>query len=245
MSLHRTWATAGRVLRQLRHDPRTVGLLMAVPVVLMGILAWMLQGRDSDFERFGLPLLGIFPLVVMFLVTSVTTLRERTSGTLERLLTMPIDKADFVLGYALAFGSVAVVQAAVVAGVSFGAFGLRAPGAAGLVVVVAVADALLGTALGLALSALASTEFQAVQFMPAFILPQVLLCGFIVPRPEMPAFLRWLSDVLPMSYAVDATKKLAVSSHPGAGFWGDLAVVGAFVAAALLIGSLTLRRRTS
>lgn len=244
MSPRRTWATCRRVLLQLRHDPRTVGLLVAVPVVLMGLLAWMLHGRDRDFDRFGLPLLGIFPLVVMFLVTSVTTLRERTSGTLERLLTMPLDRADLVLGYALAFGAVAVVQAGVAAGLSFGAYGLHAPGSAGLVVLVAVADALLGTALGLALSALATTEFQAVQFMPAFILPQLLLCGFIVPRPQLPSVLRWLSDVLPMSYAVDATKKLVTSSHVGADFWGDLVVVAAFVAAALLLGSLTLRRRT-
>lgn len=244
MSARRTWATSRRILLQLRHDPRTVGLLIVVPVVLLGILAWMLHGRDGDFDRFGPPLLGIFPLVVMFLVTSVTTLRERTSGTLERLLAMPMDKADFVLGYALAFGSVAVVQAGVAAGISFGAFGLRVHGPATLVVVVAVADALLGTALGLGLSAMATTEFQAVQFMPAFILPQLLLCGIIVPRAQLPAFLRWISDVLPMSYAVDATKKLAVSPHPGSGFWGDLVVVGAFAIVALLLGSLTLRRET-
>ena len=244
MSLRRTLSTTRRVLLQLRHDPRTIGLLVVVPVVLMGLLAWSLHGRRGDFDLFGPPLLGIFPLVVMFLVTSVTTLRERTSGTLERLLTMPLDKADFVVGYALAFGSVAVVQAAVAAGFSFGAFGLRVEGPAVLVGVVAVADALLGTALGLALSALARTEFQAVQFMPAFILPQLLLCGIAVPRPQLPGALRWISDVLPMSYAVDATKKLALAPHPGAGFWGDLVVVGAFAAVSLLLGSLTLRRRT-
>ena len=82
MTWRRTRATAGRVLRQLRHDPRTVALLVAVPAVLMGLLAWILHGRDHDFDTFGPQLLGIFPLIVMFLVTSVATLRERTGGTL-------------------------------------------------------------------------------------------------------------------------------------------------------------------
>jgi len=244
VTLRRTSATARRVLRQLRHDPRTVGLILAVPAVLMGLLAWVLHGRDGNFDQFGPPLLGIFPLIVMFLVTSVATLRERTSGTLERLLTTPLAKADFVMGYALAFGLAAVVQALVVSGLSFGLYGLHVAGSAWLVVVVAVVDALLGTALGLSLSALASTEFQAVQFMPAFILPQLLLCGIIVPRAQLPAPLHWLSDILPMTYAVGATQQLSTSATVTSEFLLDIGVVTAFVVAALLLGATTLRRRT-
>jgi len=244
MTWRRTSATTRRVLKQLRHDPRTVALLLAVPVVLMGLLAWTLHGRTGDFDRFGPPLLGIFPLIVMFLVTSVATLRERTNGTLERLLTMPLAKAEFVVGYALAFGLTAVVQGLVVSGFSFGLYGLHVNGSTWLVIVVAVVDALLGTALGLSLSALASTEFQAVQFMPAFILPQVLLCGIVVPRSQLPAVLHWLSDVLPMSYAVGATQQLSVSTTVTSEFLLDLGVVALFVFAALLLGAATLRRRT-
>jgi ABC-2 type transport system permease protein len=244
MTWRRTGGTCRRVLRQLRHDPRTLALLVAVPAVLMGLLAWILHGRDHDFDVFGPQLLGIFPLIVMFLVTSVATLRERTSGTLERLLTMPVTKADFVLGYALAFGLAAVVQALVVSGLCFGPYGLQVAGSAWLLVLVAVLDALLGTALGLSLSALASTEFQAVQFMPAFLLPQLLLCGIIVPRAQLPVALHWVSDVLPMSYAVSATQQ--VSSHAGVTgeFVADLVVVAGFVVAALALGAATLRRRT-
>lgn len=244
MSWGRTRATAGRVLRQLRHDPRTVGLLVAVPAVLMGLLAWILQGRDHDFDRFGPQLLGIFPLVVMFLVTSVATLRERTSGTLERLLTMPMAKAEFVLGYAIAFGLAAVAQALVVSGLCFGPYGMTVRGDAWFVVVVAVLDALLGTALGLSVSALATTEFQAVQFMPAFILPQLLLCGIIVPRPALPTFLHWISYLLPMSYAVDATQQLSTNAAITTEFVVDLIVVGTFLVVSLALGAATLRRRT-
>lgn len=244
MSWRRTSATAGRVLSQLRHDPRTVGLLVAVPAVLMGLLTWILHGRDHDFDHFGPQLLGIFPLVVMFLVTSVATLRERTNGTLERLLSMPMGKADFVLGYAIAFGLAAIVQALVVSGLCFGPYGMTVRGEAWLVIVVAVLDALLGTALGLSVSALATTEFQAVQFMPAFILPQLLLCGIIVQRSELPNVLHWISYLLPMSYAVDATQQLSTHSAVTTQFVVDVVVVGVFLVMALALGAKTLRRRT-
>jgi ABC-2 type transport system permease protein len=219
-------------------------MLVAVPAALMGVLAWLLQGRDHDFDTFGPQLLGIFPLVVMFLVTSVATLRERTGGTLERLLTMPMGKADFVLGYAIAFGLAAIVQALVVSGLCFGPYGMTVRGQSWLVVLVAVLDALLGTALGLSVSALAATEFQAVQFMPAFILPQLLLCGILVPRAELPSVLRGISYVLPMSYAVDATQQLSKHVVLTAQFVTDVLVVGGFLAVSLALGAATLRRRT-
>ena len=185
--LRRTRATARRVLRQLRHDPRTVALLLAVPAVLMGLLAWILHDRPGDFDQFGPPLLGIFPLIVMFLVTSVATLRERTSGTLERLLTMPMAKADFVLGYALAFGLARRGPGRARLGTLRSAStGCTCRGRPGSWSSWPWSTRCLGTALGLSLSALASTEFQAVQFMPAFILPQLLLCGLIVPARPAP-----------------------------------------------------------
>jgi ABC-2 type transport system permease protein len=244
VSWRRTGATARRVLRQLRHDPRTLGLIVAVPAVLMGMLAWILQGRGQDFDTFGPQLLGIFPLIVMFLVTSVATLRERTGGTLERLLTMPLGKGDFVFGYALALGLAAVIQALVVSGLCFGPYGMSVRGAAWLVVVVAVLDALLGTALGLSVSALATTEFQAVQFMPAFILPQLLLCGIILPRSQLPTVLHWVSYALPMSYAVDATQQVSAHATVTGQFYVDLAAVAGFLVVALALGASTLRRRT-
>jgi ABC-2 type transport system permease protein len=220
-----------------------VALILVVPCVLMGLLAWMLSG--PDFDRYGAPLLGIFPLIVMFLTTSVATLRERESGTLERLLSMPIGKADFVLGYAVAFGTLAVLQAVVVSGLSIGVFGLDVAGPAWAIVVIAVVNALLGTALGLFVSAFAETEFQAVQFMPALILPQLLLCGIVVPRDELPTPLELLSDLMPMSYAVDATTEVMTNAVVTSEFWISVAVVAAFMVVGLTFGAATLRRRTS
>ena len=242
MSPRLTIVTAGRVLRQLRADHRTVALMLVVPCVLIGLLAWVLDG-SALFDRIGASLLGVFPFVVMFIVTSVATLRERTSGTLERLLTTPLGKADFLVGYALAFAVVAVVQALLASAFSVWVSGLDVAGSVGTLVVVAAVSAIVGTSLGLLASAFARTEFQAVQFMPAFVLPQFLLCGLIVPRESMPAPLQWLSDVLPLSYAVDAMQEVTAGAALGT-VGLNLLVLLAFAAGALLLGSLTLRRRT-
>lgn len=180
-----TGATALRVLAQLRRDPRTVALLLLVPALLMTLLRYVFDGQPETFDRLGAPLIGLFPFITMFLVTSITMLRERTGGTLERLMSMPMAKLDLLSGYGLAFAAVAAVQAGITAGVAFLALGLDVEGSAAAVVALAVANAVLGMALGLFVSAFASSEFQAVQFMPAFVLPQLILCGLFVPREEM------------------------------------------------------------
>jgi len=238
-------ATGRRVLLQLRGDPRTLALLLLVPCALEALIKWVFEGTPEVFQRVGVPLVGIFPLISMFLVTSIAMLRERTTGTLERLMTMPLAKLDLLAGYALAFAVIAVVQAAAVSAVAIGLLDLHVAGSTALVVALAVLNALLGMALGLFLSAFAATEFQAVQFMPAFLLPQLLLCGILAPRDSMSDVLRWLSAVLPMTYAYDALSRVAA----GDGLRGDVAVdVAVLVAAALAslaLGAATLRRRTA
>jgi ABC-2 type transport system permease protein len=244
MSAALTLATAGRVLRQVRADRRTLALLLVVPCVLMGLLAWVYEGTGV-FDRLGAPLLGIFPFIVMFLVTSVTTLRERTSGTLERLLTTPLGKADLIGGYAVAFGALAVVQACLATGFAIWVCGLDVAGSTPLLVLIAVVDALLGAALGLFVSAFAATEFQAVQFLPALVLPQFLLCGLLTPRDDLPGFLHAVSDVLPLSYAVDAMTTVTSQTSGAGDALRDVGVVALYVAGAIALGSATLRRRTA
>ena len=240
-----TVATAARILRQLKGDHRTIALMVVVPCVLVGLLAWIYVDSPMPiFDRIGASLLGVFPFVVMFVVTSVATLRERTSGTLERLLTTPLGKGDLMLGYALAFGLMAIIQALVATSFAVWVCGLDIEGPLWLLVVVALLDALLGTALGLLASGFARTEFQAVQFMPAFILPQFLLCGLLADRDTLPDGLRQVSDVLPLSYAVDAMKELTTNADPLPDIWPALLIVAAWIIASLVLGSLTLRRRT-
>ncbi|MGH8969772.1 MAG: ABC transporter permease [Actinomycetes bacterium] len=244
MSARATLATTRRVLGQLRHDHRTLVLLLVVPCVLITLLAWIYEGSGT-FDRIGAPLLGLFPFVVMFLVTSVATLRERTSGTLERLLTMPIGKLDLLVGYALAFGALAAIQAGLAGALAIYVLGLDVAGPVGMVFLVAVLDALLGMALGLFVSAFAATEFQAVQFMPAVVLPQFLLCGLLIQRDQMNDVLYAVSSALPLSYAVDAMSSLVSSTAVDPEVWADLGVIVGCIVLALGVGAATLRRRTA
>ncbi|MFI8854763.1 ABC transporter permease [Streptomyces sp. NPDC053499] len=245
MNAARTLATARRVLRQLAHDPRTIALLLLVPVLLLVLLYYVFDADRRSFDSIGASLLGIFPLVTMFLVTSIATLRERTSGTLERLLSMPLGKADLIVGYALAFGVLAVVQASVATGVAVWFLDLDIAGSPWLLLFIALLDALLGTALGLFVSAFAASEFQVVQFMPAVVFPQILLCGLFAPRGSMQPALEAVSNVLPMSYAVDGMTE--VLKHPDAtgDFVRDAAIVAGSALLVLFLGAATLRRRTA
>jgi ABC-2 type transport system permease protein len=243
MSARATLATALRVLRQVRRDRRTVVLMLVVPSLLLTLFKYVFNGQAATFNRVGGPLVGMFPFIIMFLITSITMLRERTTGTLERLMTLPLSKLDLLAGYGIAFALVAAVQASITSAVAFGLLGLDVEGSVWVVVVLAVCNALLGVALGLLASAFAQTEFQAVQFMPAFVLPQVLLCGLLVPRERMAEALQWLSYVLPLTWAFEGLQTAVAGGSAGT-VGRDAAIVIGTTVVALALGAATLRRRT-
>ncbi|WKU07514.1 ABC transporter permease [Micromonospora sp. HUAS LYJ1] len=243
-------ATTARILRQLRHDRRTVALLVVVPTVLLTLVYFMYAdqpappGQPSPFDRVALVMLGFFPFIIMFLVTSIAMLRERTSGTLERLLTTPLGKLDLLFGYGIAFGLAGAVQSTVAAAAAYRLLGLTTAGSAGLVVLIAAVNAVLAVALGLFCSAFARTEFQAVQFMPVVVAPQLLLCGLFVPRDQMAGWLQAVSDALPLSYAVEALQEVGAHSAPTGLMWRDVSIVAGAAVLALVLAAATLRRRS-
>lgn len=239
----RTLATARRVLQQLSHDRRSIALIIVMPSLLLLLFKYVYDGNPAIFNRIGPQMLGLFPFIIMFLITSVTMVRERTSGTLERLLTTPLKRGELILGYGLAFGFAGLVQALVSSAVAIWILNLDVM-TPWVVVLFAVVDAVLGTALGLLMSAFAVTEFQAVQFMPLVVIPQILLCGLLAPRDSMAPVLRWLSNVMPLSYATDAFTAARTTSGLDAEMWLDLGVLVGCFAVAIALASLTLRRRT-
>lgn len=241
--MNRTLATTKRVLQQLSHDRRSLALIVVLPSLLLLLFKYVFDGNPMAFNRVGPQMLGIFPFVIMFLLTSVTMVRERTSGTLERLLTTPLRRGELILGYGIAFGIAALVQSVVSSIVAIWLLDMdvKTPW---VVVLFAVVDAILGTALGLLMSAFAVTEFQAVQFMPLVVIPQILLCGLIAPRESMATALEWTSDVMPLSYAADAFTLAGQTENMSSDMWVDLAVLVGCCVAAIALASLTLRRRT-
>ncbi|MFG3342972.1 ABC transporter permease [Glycomyces sp. NPDC048151] len=245
MSLRITFITAGRILRQLLNDRRTVVLILAVPSLMIALISAIMDAAPQVFDTVGLILLAFFPFMMMFMITSITLLRERTGGTLERLMTTPTGKLDLVCGYAIAFGAAAAAQTAIAATVAFAFLGLDTAGPVWAVFLIAIVAALFGMALGLFVSAFATTEFQAIQFMPVFVVPQLLLCGLIWPRDQMAGWLQGVSDVLPVTYAVKALTEVQVNTEITAAMWGDLAIVAAAALVATALGAATLRRRTN
>ncbi|HEY2670836.1 MAG TPA: ABC transporter permease [Rugosimonospora sp.] len=244
MSATILFSTTARVLRQLTHDRRTIAMVIVLPLLLLTVVYYLFQNTPGTFDRIGLVMLCVFPFVLMFLITSIAMLRERTSGTLERLLTTPLHKLDLLFGYGIAFGLLAAVQAAAGTGLAYWAFGLQTAGSPGLVIVIAVADAVLGMALGLFFSAFAASEFQAVQFMPLVAFPQIFLCGLFVARDQMAGWLHAVSTAMPLTYAVQGLQEVGGHPDPTGLMWRDLCIVLGAAVLALGLAAATLRRRT-
>ncbi|GAB2532815.1 ABC transporter permease [Nocardia heshunensis] len=245
MSVSLTLATTLRVLTQVRHDRRTIALVITVPSLLLALLRFIFDDRLDIFDQIGLMLLGIFPFTSMFLITSVAMLRERVSGTLERLLSTPLHKLDLLFGYAIAFAILAAIQASLACAVAYGLLNLRTQGNIATVLLIAVSTAILGCCTGLFTSAFARTEFQALQFMPAIVFPQILLCGLIWPREEMSTALQIASDAMPLRYAAEAMSEVGTFPLPTTRLWLDLLVLAAFAVATLFAGAATLRRQSN
>jgi ABC-2 type transport system permease protein len=244
MNIHCTFAVVERVLRQLRRDPRTLVLIFAVPPLLLWLVDGIFTNAPGTFDRVGPLMLGLFPFTLMFVITSIALLRERTQGTLDRLMASPIGRGDLVVGYAIAFALVALVQSAITLVVGLGLLGLPNEGSLSLTVALVLGQALLGIALGLFLSAFARSEFQAVQFLPAVVLPQVFLAGLLVPVDRLPRVLEGVARLLPLTYAFEALDRIMRQGRGlGDGRVGlDLAVLAGALAILLVVGSLTLPR---
>lgn len=243
MNPKRLFSTTTRVLMQLRHDPRTIGLVLFVPTILMIILYYVFEDAQNVFEQFAPLALGIIPFTLMFIVSSVAMLRERTSGTLERLLTMPISKFELIAGYAFAFAFLALLQSSLASYVVTDILNVEIAGGLLKVVVVAILAGVTGMSFGLFFSAFATSEFQAVQFMPAFVLPQFLTCGLFVPRENMAQVLEWFSDIMPLSYVVNAMEEIRNHKEWTDILQKDILILLGFILLAIVLGTLTLRRK--
>jgi ABC-2 type transport system permease protein len=247
MSAHlRLWAASvRRIVAQLSHDHRTVAIVLVVPLVLLTLLHEIYADDARLANRVETQMLAVFPVFIMFLLTAVAMVRERTSGTLERLLTTRLGKADLLLAYGAGFGLLAAAQAAAMTAFCTFVLGTDFAGPLGYVLLVSAVTALLGVSLGLLASAVSRSEFQAVQMFPVLVVPQILLCGLLGARENMADWLHALSTWLPLTYSIEALGEVSASSDVSADYWRYVAILAGCVVGLLILASTTLRRRTA
>lgn len=244
MSPRLTFATAGRIFRQIAHDRRTIALVVVAPLVIISLLYFLFDEQQPFVSNIMLYGIVIFPIMLMFLLTAIATVRERISGTLERLMTTPVGRGDILFGYALAYDLLATIQVIIATTYCYTVLGMEVEGPAWAVFLAALVAGLLGVSFGLLASAVSKTEFQAVQFFPALMVPQLLLCGIFGPREDMADWLKAISDVLPVTYAAQAAHEMFANAEPTELYWASFGIAAGAVVLLLAIASATLKRRT-
>lgn len=236
-------ATVQRIMREITGDKRTVALIVAVPSLLLTLLYFVYDGSKL-FNSVAVMMLGVFPMLLMFIVASVTMQRERKSGTLERLMTTRLTTVQLLLSYGIAFSLFALVQALVLVAIAYFFLGVTTSVSIGWIFLVAPLAGIVGGSFGLLASAFAENEFQAVQFMPVFFGPQFFLGGVLVPRDQMNSVLHVISNFLPLSYVIDTLRSFLTDSSLSSDTWWNLGVVVLFALGVLILAAVSMPRAT-
>ena len=232
---------AGRVMRQLIRDHRTMALILIVPLVVMTLIGLSFP-EGSVLNYIAPALLATLALFFGFLLTGISFLRERSQGTMERLMASPVSRIDIVLGYILGFSLFAVAQSLIILLFTIFVLQVQYQGALWQIFVFLIIITVMALNLGLFASTFARTEFQVVQFIPLVIVPQVLLGGIFWPVEQMPTYLEYIAKVLPLTYAVDGLKGIMLQGQTLLGVSLDLGVLVAFAIALSVLGAVALRR---
>ncbi len=242
MSVDRTVAIALRIVLQITRDRRSVALIIVAPVVVMALVGFSFSGQRAVLDRVAPALIGVFGFFFTFLLTGVSFLRERAQGTLERLLTTPVGRADILVGYLLGFLVFAGIQSLVILLFTIFALQIEYQGALWQIFVLLMLLTVVSVNLGIFVSTFARNEFQVVQFIPIVLAPQIFLSGVILPVDQLPGYFQAASDVLPLTYAVDGLKEIMLRGQTLTDIGGELAVLGGFAFVLLVLAAVTVRR---
>lgn len=233
-----TKPVARRLLYGLRGDRRTLALVVVVPAFITFLLGEVFERP----ELFAPALLGVFVFFLTYLLTAVGFLRERTAGTLDRLLVSPISRSGLVVGYVVGFGYLAVIQSLVLLGSGVVFLDVEFEHGVALFILIEVLGAFTALGIGIVLSLFAQNEFQVLQFVPAVITPQVILGGTFTPVEELPTYLEYAARVMPITYLIDGMDYVIFDEGTGADFWFAIAVLAAFTVTSITLSALVIRR---
>ena len=236
-----TLTIANRSLKQLLRDRRTVALLLIVPLIISSLIGVSMPNKmalDSTLPA----ILAMLVLFLGFLLSGISFLRERTQGTMERLMASPVSRIDIVVGYLLGFLIFAIVQTLIL--FFYTVYVLKADFRGDLwqIIVFQVLIGIMAVCLGTFISVFAKNEFQMVQFIPLIIVPQVFLCGLLFPVSQQSEYLQWIAKFLPLTYAVDGIKGLMLNGQSLLDIGKEVGILAAFSVGFMVLAALSLRR---
>ena len=231
---------AGRIIQQLIRDRRTLALIIVVPVVVMTLIGLSLP--EEQVDNIAPALLATLALFFSFLLTGISFLRERSEGTMERLMASPVSRLDIVVGYLFGFFIFALTQTLIILFFTIYVLHVRYTGDLWQIFIFQVVIIAGAVNLGIFISAFARNEFQMVQFIPLIILPQVFLAGLLWPVEKMPEYLQWLSRFLPLTYAVQGLRDIMLGGKSLIDVLFELSVLAGFAIATSVLAAISLRR---
>ncbi len=232
---------AGRVIRQLIRDRRTMVLIILVPVVIMGIISASFP-EESVLDYIAPAMIATLALFFSFLLTGISFLRERSQGTLERLMASPVTRLDVVVGYLFGFFLFALAQTSIIIFFTIYVLGANFMGELWQIFVFQTVIIAGAVTLGIFTSTFARNEFQMVQFIPLIITPQIFLAGILWPVEQMPEYLQWLSKMMPLTYAVDGLRDIMLAGANLLDVGFELAVLIGFTIVTSILAATVLRR---
>ena len=242
MTIDRTLAISTRIILQITRDHRSLALIIVAPVVVMSLVGFSFADRREILDLVAPGLIGTFVLFFVFLLTGVSFLRERAQGTIERLLTTPVGRADILVGYLLGFLLFAGIQAVVILLFTVFALQIQYQGSLWQIFVLLALVTLVAVNLGIFISTFARNEFQVVQFIPVILMPQIFLSGAVLPFEQLPGYFQAVGRFLPLTYAVEGLKGMMSEGKSLAGIGWELTVLGGFALLLLFLAALTVRR---
>lgn len=195
----------------------------------------------GTFDYFGPVLLGFFVFFFVFLIAGVSFLRERTTGTLERLLASPLRKWEIVMGYVFGFGIFTMIQSTIIAAYAIYVLGMMMEGAFGYVLLITLLLALTALTLGILLSSFAKNELQMIQFIPIIVIPQIFFSG-LFNLDTISKWLSWVGPFTPLYYAADALRDIMVRGYGWGAIYMDILALAGFSLLFIIINILALRK---
>jgi ABC-2 type transport system permease protein len=236
-----TFTVASRVMLQIARDRRTIGLIIVAPLVIATIAGFSISNKMM-LDNAAPGILAALILFFGFIITGISFLRERTLGTLERLLVSPLSRMDIVAGYLLGLLLFALIQTLIMFFYMVYALDINYRGDLWQILIFQVLIGINAVSMGTFFSAFARNEFQMIQFIPLIIVPQIFLSGLFIPIAQLPVVLEWIAKFLPLTYGVEGIKALMQQGQGLVNIGSDIGILAAFAVGFLLLASLTLRK---